>query len=328
MKEHIREDIRNNIYYELKDKYNVSNLKELNGYQNFVYEGIIDNKSYILRLSHPSHRNKIELKEEIKFIKILDDYNVPIAKPLKILSNKFIEEIESNEELYFLTVFEKAKGVDWNKKEHTDQNFYNAGKALGKIHKASKNTNIKFKRDSWDDNQYLEIAENVIPDKKIIKNLEEFKEGLGELPTNKDSYGLTHGDYFFGNLIYDNDKITVIDFDECEYNWFIYDIAVYLFYYLLGGDPKNMDIEYNKKLFKKFITGYKQENEIDIFWIEKLPLFFRLREFILLSSIYRSYYPELGNWQKDYIEAAEYRIKNDIPFVDIDYNKQITLFAN
>ena len=325
MKKLIRKDIRNNIYNNLNDRYNINNLKELNGYQNFVYEGKIDNNKYIFRISHVSHRSKTELEAEIKFINILKKNNVPVASPVKISPHKFIEKIESDKNLYYISIFEKADGVDWNEKEHTEQNFFNAGKALGRMHKISKNIDKKFNRDSWDENQYLKIAEKVIPKKEIIDNLEEFKGELESLPITKKSYGLTHGDYFFGNLIYDNDKITVIDFDECEYNWFIYDVAVYLFYYLLGGEPKNMNIEYNKKLFKHFIAGYRQENEIDIYWIEKLPLFFRLREFILLSSIYRSYYPDLGKWQKDYIEATEYRIKNNIPFVEIDYKELMNL---
>ncbi len=321
MEEQIRKDIRDNIYTKLQTNYNISNLKELNGYQNFVCQGTIDGESYILRISHDSHRSYPELASEIKFINLLAENNLSVARPVEISTDKFLEQIESKKELYFLSIFEKAKGVDWHKKEHSEQNFFNAGKALGKIHRSSQNTEIKFKREPWYKNQYLEIAKDVIPEAEIIDRLDKFMEELARLPKSQKSYGLTHGDYFYGNLIYNGDEITVIDFDEAEYNWFIYDIAVYLFYYLLGGKPKNMDIDYNKELFRNFIAGYNQVNQIDPDWLEKLPLFFRLREFVLLSSIYRSYYPDLGQWQQDYIEVTEHRIKNNIPFVDIDYKK-------
>ncbi len=106
------------------------------------------------------HRSKPEPEEEIRFMNILDRDNVPLARPVKISSHK-LEEIESDE-LYFISIFEKAEGVDWDKKEHTSQNFFNAGKALGKIYRIYRY------------NQYLEIAESVIPD----KYMEEFKDEL------------------------------------------------------------------------------------------------------------------------------------------------------
>lgn len=320
MKEAIRQDIRNNLKQKIQKKYNINSLKELNGYQNFIYEGELNNKKYIFRISHISHRNKIELEEELRFISLLDINEVPVSKAVILSSYEYVEEIKSEKETYYLCVFEKAKGVTWREKNHTDMNFFNAGRALGKLHKTSKTTEKEFNRKSWSENQYLQITEKVIPDKNILNSMNELINKLNSLPKTNASYGLIHGDYLFSNLIYNNDEITIIDFDECEYSWFVYDIAVYLFYYILGGNPKDIDIESNQDLFKKFISGYIQENEIDMFWIEKLPDFLRLREFVLLSSIYRSFnLDSLGKWEKDYIEVAENRIKNNIPFVDIDF---------
>ena len=42
MKDYIREDIRKNITDKIKRLLNVSKLEELAGYQNFVYQGNID----------------------------------------------------------------------------------------------------------------------------------------------------------------------------------------------------------------------------------------------------------------------------------------------
>ncbi|MCM1989246.1 phosphotransferase enzyme family protein [Oceanirhabdus seepicola] len=322
MKEAIINDIRNNIKKVIKQKYNITELNELGGYQNFIYEGQLNSRKYIFRITDNSHRNKSELREEIELINILVKNGAPVTKPVKFPSLDYVEEIKSDKETYFVCVFEKVKGVNWNEKPQSDENIFNAGKALGKMHRIVQNTERNFKREAWDKNQYLQIAKEVIPDKSIHNKLDELISRLNQLPKTKESYGVIHGDYLFCNMLYDGDNITVIDFDECEYNWFIYDIAVYLFYYILGGDPKNIDIEPNEKLFKTFMEGYKQENKIDMFWIEKLNEFFRLREFILLSSIYRSSYPDsLGKWQKDYIEVTEERIRNNIPFVDIDFKK-------
>ncbi|WBW96589.1 phosphotransferase enzyme family protein [Oceanirhabdus sp. W0125-5] len=322
MKEVIQNDIRNNLKKIIEKKYNIAKLIEIGGYQNFIYEGEINSRKYIFRITDASHRNKTQLREEIEFINILFNNGAPVNRPVRFPSFDYVEEIKSIKETYFICIFEKVNGVNWNEKPQTDENIFNAGKALGMMHRIVQRTEKNFKRDAWDKNQYLQVAKEVIPDESIHNKLDELINRLNQLHKSKNSYGLIHSDYLFCNMLYDGDDITVIDFDECEYNWFAYDIAVYLFYYIIGANPKHMDIEPNEKLFKTFMAGYKEENQIDIFWIENLNEFFRLREFVLLSSIYRSSnLDSLGKWQKDYIEVTEDRIKNDIPFVDIDFKK-------
>ena len=46
-------------------------------------------------------------------------------------------------------------------------------------------------------------------------------------PKIADSYGLIHNDFNDGNFTvdYDNGDITVFDFDDCCYFWFMYDLA-------------------------------------------------------------------------------------------------------
>lgn len=319
MNDKMIKDIRTSIKEKLINYYQLDNIKEIGGYQNFIYEGSKDNKNLILRVTNSEHRNKDEILAELNFVKLLYKNSVKVANVI----NLELLEVETDEFKYIISCFEKIEGKVWYEYPQDNNTYYEAGRILGKIHQVSKSMSKKLERTNWDKNEYLLIAKNVIDNKEIIEKMKDVFSDLNKLSKTDESYGLVHGDYNFANIIYkDNNDLTIIDFDECEYSWYIYDIAVYLFYYLLGGDPANIDIEANKIIFKYFIKGYITETNIEDYWIEKLPLFFKLREFILLSSIYRKLYPNnMNDWAKAYIETSEKRILNNLDFVDIDFLK-------
>lgn len=121
-------------------------------------------------------------------------------------------------------------------------------------------------------------------------------------------------------MIYQEEKLVAIDFDDIEYNFYMYDIAVYLFYYLLGGDPSNMDHKSNKELFIHFMKGYRNIYtgiELDFSLLKPL---FRLRQLKLYATI-KTYIKEedLGAWQQSYLEMTESQIRNEEPFCSIQY---------
>jgi Ser/Thr protein kinase RdoA (MazF antagonist) len=45
-----------------------------------------------------------------------------------------------------------------------------------------------------------------------------------------DAWGLVHADLRPGNLLLDGDALTVIDFDDCGFSWFVLDLAAHLSY--------------------------------------------------------------------------------------------------
>lgn len=48
---------------------------------------------------------------------------------------------------------------------------------------------------------------------------------LADYGTAADRYGLIHADMRLGNLLVNDDKVTLIDFDDCGFCWFAYDFA-------------------------------------------------------------------------------------------------------
>lgn len=66
--------------------------------------------------------------------------------------------------------------------------------------------------------------------------LERLVHELRGLPTDADGFGLVHTDAHFGNVLHHDGELTLIDFDDCAYEWFASDTAIVLFYVAI--DPR------------------------------------------------------------------------------------------
>jgi len=194
---------------------------------------------------------------------------------------------------------------------------------LGRIHALSRQfrrrqTNVN--RRSWQDLDYLLMAPNVVGPERgyLLRAIDRLKAELAGLSEDEASFGLVHGDFLFGNCRYDEERVSVYDFDDCHFNWLLYDIAVCMFYYILGGEPREVETQpeakrqYSRTQFAFLWSGYRHENDLSEAWLQYMPVFLRLREIELLVSILkRSQEGELSAWQSSFVETAERRIRND-----------------
>ncbi len=89
---------------------------------------------------------------------------------------------------------------------------------------------------------------------------------LDTLPQDSDSYGLVHSDFYFSNFFVDDSKITLFDFDDCCYAWFVYDIAMSLFYTLSHNSVHAADLAKGRHFLSTYMEGYLGENNLDLRW--------------------------------------------------------------
>jgi Ser/Thr protein kinase RdoA (MazF antagonist) len=94
-----------------------------------------------------------------------------------------------------------------------------------------------------------------------------------------------------------------------------------MFYYLIGAFPSLLDNRKKEALewFAYILKGYLAENMISVEQIKNINLFFRMREYHLLSYNLERREQGFGKWQTDLVEGILYRILNDIPFMDVSF---------
>lgn len=168
----------------------------------------------------------------------------------------------------------------------------------------------------------LEI-EQYLPqeDQQIKKIYTELRDYLRDLPRDTASYGLIHQDAHQGNIfVTERGKITLFDFDDCVYSWFVNDIALVLFYAAMGQEDQAAFVT---QFMTGFLPGYFREHQLDPVWFKEIPNFLKLREIDLYAVIHRSF--DVKNlddpWCIRYMDGRKKRLEEKIPYLDFDFDQ-------
>lgn len=331
MEKHVKELFTKEVLHEAAQKFNIirSSLKDLEGFQNFVYFGKSNGTNVVIRITHKSHRTEKEILSEIDFIDYLFTHHVSVSKAITSIHGKFVEEISDGE--FYATSFEFSSGRKAKIAEESDLFYQRIGGYAGRVHSLSKTSNLihHLNRRQWHEKEFLIHMSDYLPAELsyVMDQYEILKRKLSQLPKNTDSYGMIHGDLNHGNYLNVDDDVVFIDFDEAEYSWFVSDIAIPLFYeipipWVVDGKQR---LEITKRYYYNFMDGYVKENTIDHAWLKLIPDFINLRQFGVVSAIYRSYnfdnYNNWSDWDKEALKFYLNNIEQDIPYIDMDFSR-------
>lgn len=298
-------------------------------------------KKFVLRISATGDRTKNDYLAETDFVHYLAENGAPVADVIPSAGGKFVEIIDGDctdsgaagdggAAPVFISLFEYAKGMllcdngyRYREGAPHSEYFFNTGKALGKIHALSKNFKpvAGHRRPDYFDKYKMEYINRLIPDKyselksAIAARLETFR----VLPTDAQSYGLVHFDFSDGNYHIDmyNGNITVFDFDNCLYCWYMFDLAN-LWLHNEGwtrqeSDPKKR-FAIMQQCFELQLKGYKSQTSISDELLNQHPLFI---DMVLIENIVDEFECAAREGQElDYedIEDAAECLINGIPY--------------
>ncbi|MBU5592789.1 phosphotransferase [Clostridium sp. MSJ-4] len=308
----------------------VSTLTLIGRFQNFVYEYEKQDRSYILRLIHSSHRKEEAVKGELDWILYLANNGVSASKPIYSIRDRLTERISAKDSYFIATSFEKAIGkkIGYPECINNQELFEKCGEITGRMHLLSKQyipSTKEIQRHEWTENYYLQNIKKFIPTSQyeIHESYKVLINKINHLEKDSNSFGIIHGDINVGNFLLSDEGINIFDFDECQYSWFVEDIAIQLFYiiYVFLDDSIEERQEEAYTFMKSFMRGYYRENFIDEYWLRQIPLFLQLREIIVYIGIYRSFeLSNLNQWRRNYIMQSKARIEKGTPIVkDVIY---------
>jgi len=324
----IAEKYNDSILHQAVTRFGIDDdkIELLDGFESFIYAFSRDDGDFILRIGHSLRRSHELIQGEVDWINYLAAGGAGVAQPVLSESGCLVEAIEDGQGEYFMaTAFKKAAGGPPSKDFWNETLFKAWGRLLGRIHALSKEyspSDPSWRRGEWNSPANL-LVEEYLPesDVKILGKFQTLLMYLGSLLKDQNGYGLIHQDAHGGNIFVDADyKITLFDFDDCVYSWFIYDIAMVFFYGLMGSDVAVKDIE---EFTNNFLEGYSTENQLDPIWLAEIPYFLKLREIDLYAHIIFSY-GGIENvnhpWCQDYLVGRREKIENDVPFIDFDWS--------
>ena len=287
---------------------------------NQIYLFQKDGKPYILRFSNRPAEKINETKAEMEWLYYLAKNNIGVGLPLETTNGEFVISTQDNGENFIITSFETVTGKSW-RHIWNDKVFYNWGKAMGDIHRLTKDfkpADINIVRSTF--NGRFALDDSVKNCSSVNKIVEDLINTMMALPKDKDSYGLIHNDLHQWNFYIDGDKINVFDFDDSLYGWFALDIGIALYHALWWGRKDGDGNDLTNNIIENFLRGYLSANYLNDFWLSKIPMFMKFRQICKFSWFFDS--DKMDEHQKERI----HNIENGILFTGCDINP--LLFTN
>jgi amicoumacin kinase len=324
-------------------------IKPLDAFESFIYEFERGGTGYILRVGHSFRKSEALIQGEVDWINYLARGGVSVARAILSESGNLVEAIDDGQGGQFLvTAFVKALGQKPWLAGWTPARFENYGRLLGKMHSLAVDYQPlpTWKRPEWDDGtmQFMELylpASEVVAHQKYRSVLEH----IYTLPKNRDSYGLIHQDAHQNNFFMDeNGTLTLFDFDDCVYSWFINDIAIVLFYISMDAEEQGFPTTaaFTQEFMTHFLRGYRQAYPLDNKWLKEIPHFLKLRELELYAVVFRDFdIQDVEHWSLEGFQRApgfdasnsghmwianfmrdrKMNIEQDLPFIDFDFER-------
>jgi amicoumacin kinase len=325
--------LHKNILQAAAQKYGVSvqNLIPLKGgLFNHVYQFTQAGNEYVLRITPPNNDNDLFATTAIlAWQNFLVQNGASVTKPLPSNENQWVEVIDDNSDLYFVTAFEKAPGIlsETMPLDRWDALLFQAlGKTVGKMHALATSyvpASDSLKRPNW------EIRGNIFnpdcpPDNELELVYQRRNTLLGQLaefPKDSDCYGMIHCDLHFANFFVDapNNSITIFDFDDCAFGWYLMDIATLLLDLCVVYSHADKDV-FAAQFLNNFLKGYRTEKNIDASWITRLPVFLKFLESSLYIDVYRYWNPDdHDSWVSKFMPNRKISIEENLPYINLNF---------
>jgi Ser/Thr protein kinase RdoA (MazF antagonist) len=323
----IKERYSEDILKQAMDRYAIAadRISLLDGFESYMYEFERDGALYILRIGHSIRRTEALIHGEVDWINYLAANGAPVAGAVASGNGRLVESIDDGSGGCFLaTAFTRAPGRPPVRDDWRPAMFETYGRLIGRMHALSKDYepgDPAWRRPHMDDPMMLDSEQWLPPSEvRVAARLDQIRERIAGLRRDtRDAYGLIHQDAHGGNFfIADDGTITLFDFDDCVYGWFVYDIAMVVFYAAMGRQDMPA---FTRHFLTHFFRGYSVENRLDPVWLKEIPLFLSLREVDLYAVIHRSFdVATLDDpWCVRYMTGRRPRIETAVPFIDFDF---------
>lgn len=161
-----------------------------------------------------------------------------------------------------------------------------------------------FVRQRWDWDRFLSASSildpgitiaPIRPDAYALLNAvgERARETLAEIGTAESSWGLIHADLHRDNILLKRGHVSVIDFDDCGWGYYLFDVASVLdsFSRRVATDPQQY-----QQLKQAYLTGYDRIRTLPANVDCYLRTFKILRDLVTLNFILRSPNARVQEW--------------------------------
>jgi len=273
-----------------------STIELLNYSENATYlvTKAVNGEKYILRVGRPGYHTKTEVESELEWLKSINqDSSIQVSLPILGGNGEYIQLVYHENEAYYCTLFTFLEGDAPNEENESEliSQFEKLGEITAQLHEHCINNWEKLnqiQRITWDFDSILGSTPKwgrwqegmaITPERaelftKVSEKINTRLEKFGKEP-NK--FGLIHSDLRLANLLVEREQIKVIDFDDCGFGWYLYDLATSISF--IEHKP------YVPELIASWITGYRKVRSLSEEEELEIPTFILMRRLQLIAWV-------------------------------------------
>jgi Ser/Thr protein kinase RdoA (MazF antagonist) len=261
-----------------------------------------DGSRHAMRVHRPNYHTNEELRSELCWMRFLSQAGIDIPVvvapirgelPFLVARHDKVPEPRQVDVLTWLEGGALGSIEDQMESDYTRATdlSHEIGRLVGRIHSSSKQWERPpyFTRHSWDEEgllgerpiwgRFWELPElSAVQKDLLLRCREAALAELARLGKSNDIYGLIHADLVPDNMLIDGKRLKVIDFDDCGFGWYVFELVTCLYFYL--------DYPHYEQMKERLLAGYSEATGFEAGEaIKTLPLFLMLRSMTYLAWI-------------------------------------------
>jgi len=248
-------------------------------------------RALVIRVHRPGYHSVDEIKSELDWIMALRAQSVlHTPRPVATRSGDLIAGFDHDGATRQVVAFEFAGGREPNPSGDLSAGFEQLGMLTANLHRHSREWSRPsgFERKTWNFDTTIgarphwgdwreapglsAAGANLL--QRCVDRLRDELEAFGD---SEDRFGLIHADLRLANLLVDAERLTVIDFDDCGFGWYLYDFAAAISF--IETSPQIPALQ------QAWATGYKSVSPLSRDEENALPMFVMLRRILLTAWI-------------------------------------------
>jgi Ser/Thr protein kinase RdoA (MazF antagonist) len=258
----------------------------------FLVEDAKAGSRSILRIHRPGYHTENAIRSELKWIEALHGHpEIHTAQPICGIDGEYIQVLDhpAVPEPRRAVMFSFLHGHEPDPADTTS--FQQLGAVTAHLHAQSEAwpDASRLERHTWDlDSMFFGPAplwgrwqDGVGVRGRRARVLEKLalhiRDRLAAYGKNKSNFGLIHADLRLANLLLHEGRVQVIDFDDCGYSWYMYDLAAALSF--IEDQPQV------PAMIDAWLRGYRSVRPLSDADVELIPTFIMARRLLLVAWV-------------------------------------------
>jgi Ser/Thr protein kinase RdoA (MazF antagonist) len=270
---------------------------------------------YFLRVHRPGYQSATAIESELAWLTALRrETDLPVPRPLPGRDGRLLQQLAAGEGApRHAVLFAAEPGREPTPADDLAALFETLGRYAATAHRQAESFRppAGFIRQRWDAGAILD-AGGLWGDWRIAPHVEgrvaavlagldaALRAELAAYGDAADRFGLIHADMRLANLLVDGDRVTLIDFDDCGFGWFMYDFAAAVSFH--EDDPQAGEWR------TRWLAGYEAVRPLAAADRVVLDAMVLLRRMALLAWIGSHHETELAQAHADDFAAGTARL--------------------